>query len=142
MLCSYTRRLHRPIAANGEKAPSVPGEAMAKFTGHQYYRNLRMKSPIVSAVFGEACIQDSAGKYFQDSGFQNTYHVLKKESYKCVKNGKCVVRRCHKFYGKGLGLSLTLDILQQTFRLMLKPTKASREHELHAHARKLRVTLL
>ena len=37
-----------------------------------------------------------------------------------TKNGKSVVRRCHKFYGKGL--PLTLDILKQTFRLMLKPS--------------------
>ena len=39
------------------------------------------------------------------------------------KNGKCVIRRCHKFYGKGL--PLTLDILQQTFRLMLKPSSVT-----------------
>jgi len=55
---------------------------MGKFTGDQYHRDLRMKSPIVSAVFVEACIQDSAGKYFQDFGIQNTYYVLAKESCK------------------------------------------------------------
>ena len=44
---------------------------MAKFSGDQYHRDLRMKSPILSAVFGEAYIQDSAGKYFQGSGIQD-----------------------------------------------------------------------
>ena len=52
---------------------SLPGVAMAKFAGDQNRRNLRMKSPVVSAVFGEACIQDSTGKYFGDSGIQNNY---------------------------------------------------------------------
>ena len=83
-------------------------------------------------------------------------------------NGKCVVRRGHKFYGKGL--PLTLDILQQRFRLMLKPssvnfsskpgtllwtrtlgtitsychkpTKALREHELHGHEQASRYVTL
>ena len=58
---------------------SVPGVAMAKFAGDQNRRDLRMKSPVVSAVFEEACIQDSASKYFGDSGMQNTYHVVKNE---------------------------------------------------------------
>ena len=36
------------------------------------------------------------------------------------KNGKSVVRRCHKFYGNGLPLAFI--IYKQTFRLMLKPS--------------------
>ena len=55
----------------------MPDVAVAKFAGDENYRDLRMKSPIVSAVFGEACILDSAGKYFQESGIQNTFHVVK-----------------------------------------------------------------
>ena len=54
----------------------------------------------------------------------------------------------------GKGLPLTLDIFQQSGTLLWtrtlgtivsyfqKPTKASREYELHGHARKLRATLL
>ena len=60
------------------RTPSVPGVAMAKFAGDENYRHLRMKSSIVSAVFGEACIKDSAVKYFQESRIQNTFHVVKK----------------------------------------------------------------
>ena len=59
------------------KTPTVPGVAMAKFAGDENYRDLRMKSPIVSLVFGEACIQYSPGKYFKESGIQNTFHVVK-----------------------------------------------------------------